>query len=203
MIKLNPTEICNRAKQIILLEAEGVRSAANQINDSLVNILQILLDCQGHIMVTGTGTSRFVAERFAHLLNCCGTPAMFINAADSLHGGAGAITAKEAVVIISKGGQSAEINHFAEIAKSRGAKLIALTEKTDSPLAALCDVVYLMKAPDNVDPFGMIATGSSLVNSAATDILCVLLLELRDYTKEKFAETHPGGAVGKKLESGN
>ena len=196
-----PEKLIQQAQNILIREAEGVRSLAGQINDTLPDILNILLSCQGHIMVTGTGTSRFVAERMAHLLNCCGTPAMFINAADSLHGGAGAITANEVVVIISKGGQSAEINHFAEIAKSRGAKLIAISEKNDSPLVCLCDAIYHIKAPGDADPFGMIATGSSLVNCAAADVLCVLLLESKGYTKEQFGETHPGGAVGQKLHS--
>ena len=98
-----------------------------------------------------------------------------------------------------KGGHSAEINQFAEIARSRGAKLIAQTENPESPLAQMCDAVFKVKAEGDVDPYGMVATGSSLVNGAAGDVLCVLLLELRGYTQEAFGQTHPGGAVGKKL----
>lgn len=77
--------------------------------------------------------------------------------------------------------------------------MIALSEKTDSPLAETVDLVLQVIAPGDVDPYGMIATGSSLANSAICDALCVLLLEKKGYTKEKFGETHPGGAVGKKL----
>ena len=103
------------------------------------------------------------------------------------------------VFIISKGGHSAEINQFAELAKTRGALVIAQTENPESPLAQISDAVYKVKAIGDVDPYGMIATGSSLVNAAACDVLCVLLLERRGYTKEEFGVTHPGGAVGKKL----
>jgi D-arabinose 5-phosphate isomerase GutQ len=192
-------DLVARAREILQREARAVASLAEQMNEHLARTVESLLDCRGHVLVTGTGTSRFVAQRMAHLLCCCGTPSLFINAADSLHGGAGAITAADVVFVISKGGQSAEINQFAEIARSRGAKLIALTEKADSPLACACDAVFQVKAEGEVDPYGMIATGSSLANSAACDVLCVLLLELKGYTKEDFGRTHPGGAVGKKL----
>ena len=78
--------------------------------------------------------------------------------------------------------------------------MVAQTENPESPLAQLCDVVFVIRTEGDVDPYGMIATGSSLVNGAAGDALCVLLLEMRGYTKESFGHTHPGGAVGKRLE---
>ena len=101
--------------------------------------------------------------------------------------------------LISKGGHSAEINQFAEIARARGAKFIAQTENPESPLAQMCDAVYKVRVVGDVDPYGMVATGSSLVNGAAGDVLCVLSLELRGYTQDAFGQTHPGGAVGRKL----
>jgi arabinose-5-phosphate isomerase len=124
---------------------------------------------------------------------------LFIHAADSLHGGAGAVRSEDIVYIISKGGQSAEINQFARLVKDRGAKVIAQTEAPDSPLGLMSDAVFHVVARGDVDPFGMIAIGSSLVNSAACDVLCVLLLEKRGYSRNQFGTTHPGGAVGRKL----
>jgi arabinose-5-phosphate isomerase len=103
------------------------------------------------------------------------------------------------VFIISKGGRSTELNQFAEIAKQRGAKVIAQTEKPESPLGQLSDAVYNIKLVGDVDPYGMIATGSSLVNAVAGDVLCVILLKLSGYSAEDFGMTHPGGAVGKKI----
>lgn len=193
------TELVNRAKAIVAREAQAVQRLAAQLTDDLADVVSLLLHCQGHILVTGAGTSHAIAQRLAHLLSCSGAPALCIDAADALHGGSGAVTPNDVVYIISKGGRSAEVNRFAEIAKARGAQLIAQTETPESPLAQMCDAVFVVKAEGDVDPYGMVATGSSLVNGAAGDVLCVLLLELRGYTKEAFGQTHPGGAVGVKL----
>lgn len=199
MAHISGKEMVAKAREVVEREAQAVRALADQFDDSLVDIVTLLLNCRGHVLVTGAGTSHAMAQRFAHLLSCCGTPALCINAADSLHGGAGAITADDVVFIISKGGQSREINQFAEIARERGAKIIAQTEAPGSPLGQISDAVFKVKAVGEVDPHGMIATGSSLVNAAAGDALCVLLLELRGYSRDDFGLTHPGGAVGKKL----
>ena len=196
-------ELIVKARDIIKREAAAVMGLADQIDESIGKVLEILINCKGHVIVTGVGTSNAMAQRLAHLLSCSGTPALFLHAADSLHGSAGAVTSNDVVIAISKGGRSAEVNKFANIVKERGAKLIALTENSESPLSAMSDAIYKVIAPPEVDPYGMIATGSSLVNGAAGDVLCVLLLELRGYTKEKFGKTHPGGAVGEKLRTGD
>ncbi len=200
MWSASKSEIVNRARDIVLREAEAVRQLAEQLDEGLADVVEALSSCKGHVLVTGAGTSRAVAQRMAHLLSCSGTPALFVSAAEGLHGGSGAVTPNDIVYVLSKGGHSAEINEFAAIARSRGARLVAQTENSDSPLAQMCDAVFNVKAIDDVDPFGMVATGSSLVNAVAGDVLCVLLLELRGYTRDQFGETHPGGAVGKKLE---
>jgi D-arabinose 5-phosphate isomerase GutQ len=188
-----------RARAVVEQEAQAVRALADQFDERLADVVSLLLNCQGHVLVTGAGTSRAIAQRLAHLLSCSGTPALFLNASDGLHGGSGAVTARDIVYLISKGGHSAEINQLAEIAHARGAKLIGQTENPDSPLARMCDALFVVKALGDVDPYGMVATGSSLVNGAAGDALCVLLLELRGYSRAAFGQTHPGGAVGRKL----
>ncbi len=187
------------AKAVIESEAQAVSALLDQMDDSLQDVVDLMLNCKGHILVAGMGTSGAVAHRFAHLLSCSGTPALYVSAADSLHGGSGAITPNDVVFIISKGGSSAEINQFAEIAKGRGAKIIAQTEKPESPLGQLSDAVYNVRLIGDVDPYGMIATGSSLINGVAGDVLCVILLKLSGYSAEEFGVTHPGGAGGKKI----
>ena len=189
-----------RAREVVAREAQGVAALAAQLDEHLLGVVDLLYACQGHVLVAGAGTSHAVAQRFAHLLSCSGTPALCVSAADALHGGAGAVTDKDVVYLISKGGRSAEINRFAEIARARGARIVAQTEAPESPLGQMADAVYPVRAEGEIDPFGMIATGSSLVNGAAGDVLCVLLLERRGYTREAFGMTHPGGAVGEKLE---
>lgn len=195
--------LLRRARQIIRRETHALAGVREQMKgDTLEKIILTMLDCPGHVLVTGAGTSRAIAVRFAHLLACCGTAALPINAADALHGGAGAIRQGDVIFAISKGGASREINAFVKIARERGAKIVAQTEKPDSPLARMSDFVYHIVTPAEADPYGMIATGSSLVNALAGDVLCTLLLEMRGYTQEQFGRTHPEGAVGKKWEEG-
>ncbi len=191
--------MAERARQVIECEAQAVAALAGQITAGIAAVVDLMLACQGHVLVAGAGTSHAIAQRFAHLLACSGTPALCINAADALHGGAGAIRPGDVVFIISKGGRSAEINQFAALARRRGARIVAQTENPESPLARMADAVYGVVATGDVDPYGMIATGSSLVNGAAGDALCTLLLELRGYSREEFGQTHPGGAVGIRL----
>jgi len=194
-------EAIAKAQEVVRREARAVEALARQfeLNEGLADVVGLLHNCRGHVLVTGAGTSHAMAQRFAHLLSCCGTPAMCINASDSLHGGAGAVTADDVVFVISKGGHSAEVNQFVEIARGRGASVVAQTENPESPLGRLSDAIFHVRTVGDVDPYGMIATGSSLVNGAAEDALCVLLLELRGYSQEEFGVTHPQGAVGKRL----
>ena len=198
-MELSAAEVVARARAVVAREAEGVRALAAQLDERLVEVLEVLLRCEGHVLVTGMGTSHAMAQRFAHLLSCSGIPALCVSAADGLHGGSGAVTDRDVVYVISKGGRSAELNRFAEIAGGRGATIVAQTESPDSPLARISDVVFCVRTVGEVDPYGLIATGSSLVAGAAGDVLCTLLLERRGYTREDFGETHPGGAVGQIL----
>ena len=199
MIHMSSEQMLAKARQVIESEVKALGDLQNQLTEDIAGIAEMILNCKGHVLVAGAGTCWAIAERFAHLLACCGTPALFINAANAIHGGAGSVTDKDVVYVISKGGQTAELNQFIQIAKESGARIIAQTEKPDSQLGRLSDAVYHVVAPENVDPYGMIATGSSLVNAAACDVLCILLLEMRGYSKEQFGRTHPGGAVGEKL----
>jgi len=196
-------EIIATAKKVIEDESAAVLTLVEQINSNFVDAVRLMLDCQGHILVAGAGTSHSVARRLAHLLSCCGTPALLIDVGDSQHGLSGAVTKRDVLIALSKGGQTKEVITLAKVAKARGAKLIALTEKPDSELSNISDVVLKVVAPPDVDPYGMVATGSSLVNAAIGDALCVVLLNMKGYSVEEFGETHPGGAVGKKLEDLN
>ena len=203
MAKLSKEAIVAKANEVIARESRAVAGLQGQLNRTIADVAETIFNCQGHVLVAGAGTSRAIAQRFAHLLACCGTPGLFVSAADAIHGGSGAVTDKDVVYIISKGGQSSEINQFALICKANGARIIAHTEKPDSTLGQMSDAVYHIVAPEDVDPYGMIATGSSLTNGAACDALCIVLLEMRGYTREQFGRTHPGGAVGKKIERGD
>jgi arabinose-5-phosphate isomerase len=196
---MTPEEILQTARSVIERESRAVAGLVEQIGPDFIRAVEMLLACEGHVLVAGSGTSHAVGARLAHLLSCCGTPALFIHPGDSQHGLSGAVTARDVLIALSKGGETAEVNFLASIAKRRGAKVIAITERPESTLGQQSDVVLCVRAPAEVDPYGMIATGSSLVNCAFGDALCVTLLHLRGYTRDQFGETHPGGAVGKRI----
>lgn len=194
-------EILHTARQVIERESASVTALIGQVDENFAHVAKMLLDCQGHVLVAGSGTSHPVGARLAHLLSCCGTPSLFIHPGDSQHGLAGAVTARDVVIAISKGGRTVEVNTLVKIAKERGAKVIAFTEKPDSELGQMSDAVLRIQAAPDVDPYGMIATGSSLTTAAMGDALCVVLLHLRGYSEEAFSQTHPGGAVGHLIET--
>jgi D-arabinose 5-phosphate isomerase GutQ len=184
---------------VIEREAAAVASLAGQLDESFAAAVRILLACQGKVLVSGSGTSHAVALRFAHLLSCVGTPALFLHPGDSQHGASGAVAEGDVWIGLSKGGETSEVIFLAGIARKRGATVLAITERPDSGLGRLADLVLNITAPADVDPFGMVATGSSLFGSAYCDAICVALLELRGYSVDDFGETHPGGAVGHKI----
>ncbi len=196
---MDDKKIFELASSVIDTESRAVASLRDQLGQGLIPALRAMLACKGHVIVAGSGTSHAVALRFAHLLSCCGTPALFLHPGDSQHGSAGAIRSEDILVALSKGGETAEVNFLAGVARERGATVIGITEKPMSTLATLSQIVLEVRAPEGVDPYGMIATGSSLFNSAFCDVLCIALLNMRGYTQEQFGKTHPGGAVGQKL----
>ncbi|MBI5960666.1 MAG: SIS domain-containing protein [Chloroflexi bacterium] len=196
---MQPQDILATARAAILSESASVAALVDQLDGHFVAVAQSLFACQGHVLVAGSGTSNPVGARLAHLLSCCGTPALFIHPGDSQHGLSGAVTDRDVLILISKGGETTEVNYLARIARQRGATLVAFTEKPESTLGKLSHHVLRIQADPATDPYGMIATGSSLTVCAMADALCVAMLHLRGYTKESFAQTHPGGAVGLQL----
>jgi D-arabinose 5-phosphate isomerase GutQ len=190
------------AVRVIERESAAVASLADQLDESFTSVIRILLGCRGKVLVAGSGTSHATALRFAHLLSCVGTPALFLHPGDSQHGASGAVAAEDVVIGLSKGGETTEVVFLAEIARLRGARVIAITEAPASSLGQAADVVLRATVPDDVDPFGMVATGSSLFFAALCDAVCVVLLEERGYSRDAFAETHPGGAVGQRIREG-
>ncbi len=193
------SERLERMRETLRREAAILAQLAECLDPRCAGAVGALLDAKGHVLVGGAGTSNAVARRFAHLLACCGRPAVFIQVSDCLHGGAGAVTADDAVVLISKGGRTADVNQFARIAKDRGACVVAMTEAPESDLGRLADVVVPVKIPPDSDPFGMIATASSLANAAVADAIAEAVLAESGYAVEQFAATHPGGAVGHRI----
>jgi D-arabinose 5-phosphate isomerase GutQ len=195
------SHIQNMIKSLISGEARAIESIYDQIDQNFWSAVDIILRNNYPIIVTGSGTSHSVALRFAHLLSCCGTPAFYIHPGDAIHGSAGVVIKGMILIAISKGGETYEINKFVEIAKERGAFVIGITGNEKSTLAQLSNLIIKIKITQDIDPFGAIALGSSLVISAMCDAFCVALLNLRGYSFENFIRTHPGGEIGRKFYS--
>lgn len=189
-------EIITVARQRLIVEADAVRQLASAIDGTFVRAAAMILRCEGKVFIGGSGTSGTVASRMAHIFSVAGTPAVAFSPMDSLHGSSGAITKTDLVLLISKGGASAEVLDAGRIALRRGAKLIALTSSHDTQLAQIADHSVSVAVDTRADIGGIIATGITIAQSAWGDALAEVLMRGRGYTWREFMTTHPAGAVG-------
>lgn len=196
MPPLHPAEIIEAARDLVRLEGAGVSQTADQLDETFVEVAQLLLGLTGKVFVTGSGTSGFIARRMAHLLSVCGTPAVYLQPMDALHGTMGAVAPGDAVIAISKGGASREIVDLVGRVRDRGATTVALTAVSDSELGRGADICVTVTSSDEVDPGGVIAMGSTLATAVWGDALAYTLMRLRGYTWDEVLHSHPAGAVG-------
>lgn len=188
------------AEKTVRMEASVVGSLVTGLDPGAFDVAaRLILTCAGKVLTGGAGTSHAVAWRLAHLLCCCGVPATFMHPGDAIHGGSGLIAPDDVVVLVSKGGQSQEVNAVARIARCLGASVIAVSGTASSPLADLADVVLVVPTPEDADLHGTIATGSSLAACALCDAICAVVASERGYSTDQFSRIHPGGAVGRRL----
>lgn len=189
-------QLLELARSIVRTESLAVAEVADQLDESFLSVARLLLDCRGKVFVTGSGTSAAVARRMAHLLSVCGTPSVYLQPMDALHGTMGAVTGEDVVVAISHGGGSTEINELVTRVKERGATTVAITARPESVLGRHSDLVVELVSRLGADPGDVIAMGSTLMVSAWGDALAVVLMQLREYTWEQVLHSHPAGAVG-------
>ncbi|BCI53418.1 hypothetical protein NIIDNTM18_26960 [Mycolicibacterium litorale] len=185
------------AGEVLTREAAAVAALTGTVEEGVVSIACRLLEVSGKVVTTGSGTSGIMAERLAHLLSVCGTPALYLPAMDALHGGLGAVTPHDLVLAISKTGRSAELTRLTERLVERGVDVVAVTEDASSPFAAAATHVQVLPrtAPD-ADPGDMIALASTLVVGAWGDALAVVSMALRGHTLHDVVHSHPAGGVG-------
>ncbi len=184
------------ARERVRLEVQALETVIDVLDDSTLEIVDLLLKTPGKVFVTGSGTSGTVAHRMAHLLSLCGTPAAFIHPGDALHGTMGVLEADDVLIAISRGGGSSEINQLVERAQTLGVKAVALTNNGNGKLAELADFVQVFPTPEGADPGDVIAMGTTLMHSAWGDAVTEVLMRLRGHTWDELLFTHPSGAVG-------
>lgn len=192
---LDDQEILQRAQQLIRAEGEVVTEIASQLGDSFVQAARLIAAATGVVMVTGAGTSGTMARRMAHLFATCGMHAFFVSSAEALHGPSAAATAGDVLIAISKAGKSAEINHFARVARQRGSKVVSLTWEPESELAQLSDYVLVIRPDVRGEGDGVLPFGSTLANGAVGDALCLVTKQLRGFDLATLAQTHPSGGT--------
>lgn len=192
-----------RIKQLaidtIKQEAESIINLAKYIDDDFAHVIELICNSRGRVIVTGIGKSAIIAQKIVATLNSTGTPAIFMHAADAIHGDLGIVLEDDLVICISKSGNTPEIKVLVPIIKHRGNKLIALVANFDSFLAKQSD--FVLKAPVEKEacPNNLAPTTSTTAQLVIGDALAVCLLDRKGFSSNDFAKSHPGGALGKKL----
>lgn len=191
------------ARETIQIEANALLALKNRLSDnpddSFVCAMALLLQCRGRVVVSGIGKSGHIARKIAATLASTGTPALFVHAAEALHGDLGMITENDVVVAISYSGEAAEFISIIPIIKRMGAKLIAITGNDASRLAQLADINLNVRVDKEACPLNLAPTASTTATLALGDALAVALLDARGFREEDFARSHPGGALGRRL----
>lgn len=194
---ISSADLLGIGRSVVADDIRAITAMAANIGPEFVEAVRLLAACQGKVLVAGLGTSGATARRIAHMLSVAGTPALFVHAADGLHGGLGAVSAGDVLLAISRGGQTDELNEYVRRARRRGARVISMSQSRSVPLAQLADVALEVLVPDDVDPGGLIGTASSLATCALGDGLAIAAMRVRGYSWTSFEFTHPGGAVGR------
>jgi D-arabinose 5-phosphate isomerase GutQ len=187
--------LVEQSKALLRAEGEAIIQVADGLGPAFVDAVLLVSECKGVVMTTGSGTSGTIARRLAHLLATCGMHAFFVHPADALHGPSAAVASGDVLFALSKAGKSAEINSFAKVARARGSKVISLTWKADSELAALSDVVLALPNAVGAEGEGVLPFGSTLTAGALCDALCLAVKNRRGFDLATLTQTHPSGAT--------
>ena len=194
-----PDEIKQIAIQTIVEESAAIDGLKNSINDDFVKCVELILNSNGRVVVTGIGKSANIASKIVSTLNSTGTQAMFMHAADAVHGDLGMIREEDIVICLSKSGNSPEIKVLIPLLKLMGTRLVALVGNRDSYLAMQADLILDSSVAREACPNNLAPTSSTTAQLVMGDALAVALLECRGFTASDFARYHPGGSLGKRL----
>jgi len=185
------------ATSAINTEINALNNFAKTLEANLKPALEIIIECKGHVLITGLGKSGLVGAKIAATLASTGTPSFFLHSADALHGDSGALTSGDVLIAISNSGETAEVNAIAKMAKSWGNSVIAITKDSNSSLAKSSDAVISIAFDKEADPLNLAPTTSTTLTIAAGDALASALMAHRGFTSQDFGKRHPGGALGK------
>ena len=195
---MNPS-IQKTALQTIELEAASVAGLSAFINADFEKAIQLIYASKGRLVISGIGKSAIVAQKIVATLNSTGTPALFMHAADAIHGDLGMIQEADVVLIISKSGESPEIKVLVPLIRNFGNPLIAMVGNIDSFLAKEAAIVLNTTVSQEACPNNLAPTSSTTAQLVMGDVIAVCLMELNGFSQRDFAKYHPGGNLGKRL----
>lgn len=187
------------ATRVLQNEAQAVLNLVDFLDGDFEACVEHILLSKGRVVITGVGKSAIIANKIVATLNSTGTPAVFMHAADAIHGDLGMIQEDDLVICISKSGNTPEIKVLVPMMKKLGSKLVALVSNTKSFLAEQADFVLNATIGEEACPHNLAPTTSTTAHLALGDALAVCLLEARGFTSDDFAKYHPGGSLGKQL----
>jgi arabinose-5-phosphate isomerase len=187
------------ARRVFDLEINALRAVSAQIESTFGEVVDRILLSKGKVVITGLGKSGLVGHKIAATLSSTGTSAVFVNAAEALHGDLGVIMSNDIVIMISNSGNTAELVRMLPTLQARGVTLIGIFGQSNTSLGRACDLVLDTKIPAEACPLTLAPTASSTAALVVGDALACALMNARNFTAEDFAMNHPGGALGRRL----
>jgi arabinose-5-phosphate isomerase len=196
---MNTEQILAVGRRTVELETRSVEGLQAYLNEDFAQAVQAIFHCKGRLVVSGIGKSAIVAQKIVATLNSTGTPALFLHAADAIHGDLGMVQEDDIVLIISKSGESPEIKVLVPLIKNFGNQLIGMVGQTQSFLAHQSDFVLNTTVSKEACPNNLAPTSSTTAQMVMGDALAVCLMEMKGFNGQDFAKFHPGGNLGKRL----
>ena len=191
--------IISLAKKTVATQSEAIQNLSQYIDEDFVNAVNCIRNAEGRVVISGIGKSAIIAAKIVATLNSTGTPAIFMHAADAIHGDLGTIQKNDVVICISKSGNTPEIKMLVPLIKNGKNRLIGMTGSMDSFLAKKADYVLNTYVDKEACPNNLAPTTSTTAQLVIGDALAICLLELRGFSSKDFAKYHPGGTLGKRL----
>ena len=188
-----------RAKEIFDEEIRELEKLRDSIDTTFDQVVEVLYHCQGKVVMMGIGKTGIIAHKMAASFASTGTPSIFVNAAEAVHGDLGMINGKDVAVLVSNSGSTNEILNIVDPLHRLGCTIVAMTGNLDSPLAQRADYALSIHVDEEACPLGIAPTTSTTATLLMGDALMVCLMEMRQFKAEDFALYHPGGALGRKL----
>lgn len=192
-------DIKSVALRTIRLEAEAITTLQGMVNDDFEKAVKAIIETRGRVVISGIGKSALIAQKLVATLNSTGTPAIFLHAADAIHGDLGMVQQEDVVMVISKSGESPEIKVLVPLIRNFGNTLIAMVGNMESYLARNASIILNTTVSQEACPNNLAPTSSTTAQLVMGDAIAVCLMELKGFTSEDFARFHPGGTLGKKL----